>query len=296
MTVMKTRIASLLCAASLSLLALSCNKAVEPASVPGPGLVTITAAIPELPGTRVAAGDAETGLSWSWEAGDKIAVVGTMPSVFDIDEGFSPQQASFTGKPVSGDKFSIIYPGTVTSVSGLEALTWDAQVQNGNDSKAHLKYFAILSDVDAFDAFTFGADWAAAHGGTFRQGGVLKLKLALPEGTTTVNKITLATDAPLFHPGNGESTVNELNLTLDGATLGEDRVLTAWMTTSWHDVTIPAGTVLSFTVAAGEKTWLRDVVIAEEKVLKSGFVNTITLDESGWFDAGRYDGGKGTEA
>ena len=296
MTVMKTRIASFLCAASLSLLALSCNKAVEPASVPGPGLVTVTATIPALPGTRVAAGDAETGLSWSWEAGDKIAVVGSMPSVLDIDEGFSPQQASFTGKPVSGDKFSIIYPGTVTSLSGLEALTWDAQVQKGNDSKAHLKYFAILSDVDAFDVFTFDADWAAAHGGNFRQGGVLKLKFTLPEGTTTVSKITLATDTPLFHASNGEATVNELNLSLEDVALGEDCVLTAWMTTSWHDVAIPAGTVLSFTVAAGEKTWIRDITIAEEKVLKSGFVNTITLDGTGWFDAGRYDGGKGTEA
>ena len=168
---MKTRIAYILCASAL--LTLSCNKAVEPASVPEAGLVTITASIPDQCGTRVAAGDAETGLSWSWEAGDKIAVIGTMPSVFDIDEGFQPQQASFTGKPVSGDRFTIIYPGTVTSVSGLEALTWDAQVQKGNDSKAHLKYFAVLSDVDAFDSFTFGADWAAAHGGAFRQGGVL---------------------------------------------------------------------------------------------------------------------------
>jgi hypothetical protein len=49
-------------------------------------------------------------------------------------------------------------------------------------------------------------------------------------------------------------------------------------------------------VAAGEKTWIRDITIAEEKVLKSGFVNTITLDGTGWFDAGRYEGGKGTEA
>ena len=88
---MKTRIAYILCAAAL--LTLSCNKAVEPASVPEAGLVTITASIPDQCGTRVAAGDAETGLSWSWEAGDKIAVIGTMPSVFDIDEGFQPQQA-----------------------------------------------------------------------------------------------------------------------------------------------------------------------------------------------------------
>ena len=291
---MKTRIAYILSAAAL--LTLSCNKAVEPASVPETGLVTITASIPDQPGTRVAAGDAETGLSWSWEAGDKIAVIGTMPSVFDIDEGFTPQQASFTGKPVSGDKYTIIYPGTVTSVSGLEAMTWDAQVQKGNDSKAHLQYFAVLSDVDAFDTFTFGADWAAAHGGSFRQGGVLKLKFTLPEGTTAVTKVTLSTATPLFHAGNGEALTGELNLTLEEAALGEDRVLTGWMTTSWHDVTIPAGTVLTFTVAAGEKTWIRDITVAEEKVLKSGFVNTITLNGEGWFDAGRYEGGKGTEA
>ena len=291
---MKTRIAYILGAAAL--LTLSCNKAVEPASVPEPGLVTITASIPDQPGTRVAAGDAETGLSWSWEAGDKIAVIGTMPSVFDIDEGFQPQQASFTGKPVSGDKFTIIYPGTVTSLSGLEALTWDAQVQKGNDSKAHLKYFAVLSDVNAFDSFTFGADWAAEHGGTFKQGGVLKLKMTLPAETTAVTKVTLATASPLFYASNGDTPVSELNLVLDEATLGEDHVLTAWMTTSWHDVTIPAGTVISFTVAAGDKTWVRDITIADEKVLKSGFVNTITLDGEGWFDAGRYDGGKGTEA
>ena len=290
---MKTRIAYILSAALLPLLALSCNKAAESAI---DGTVTITASIPDQPGTRVAAGDAETGLSWAWEAGDKITVIGTMPSVFDIQEGFTPQQASFKGKPVSGDKYSIIYPGTATSVSSLEAMTWDVQVQTGNDSKAHLKYFALLSDVDAFETFEFGADWAAAHGGSFKQGGVLKLRFTLPEETTAVTKVTLATSEPLFHAGNGDALASELNLTLNEATLGEDHVLTGWMTTSWHDVTIPAGTVVSFTVAAGEKTWIRDITIAEEKVLKSGFVNTITLDGTGWFDAGRYDGGKGTEA
>jgi len=120
--------------------------------------------------------------------------------------------------------------------------------------------------------------------------------MTLPAETTAVTKVTLATASPLFYAGNGETQVGELNLALEDATLGEDHLLTAWMTTSWHDVTIPAGTVISFTVAAGDKTWIRDITVAEEKVLKSGFVNTITLDGAGWFDAGRYDGGKGTEA
>ena len=278
------------------LLPLSCNKAVE-SHVQGPAeTVTITASIPDPVNTRVAAGDAETGLSWAWEAGDKITVVGTTPSVFDIEEGFEPQRATFTGKPVTGDKYSIIYPGTSTSVSALEALSWDAQVQQGNDSKAHLQYFALLSDVDGFDTFEFSPDWAAAHGGSFRQGGVLKFKVTLPEGTEAVNKLTMAAATPLFHAGNGDALVSELSLTLDGAALGEDRVLTAWMTTSWHDDTLPEGTVLSFTVAAGDMTWIRDITLAGEKVIKSGCVNTITLDGEGWFDAGRYDGGKGTEA
>ena len=291
---MKTRIALIACIAML--LPLSCNKAVE-SPVQGPAeTVTITASIPDPVGTRVAAGDAETGLSWAWEAGDKITVIGTTPSVFDIEEGFEPQKATFTGKPVTGDKYSIIYPGTVTSASGLEALSWDAQVQQGNDSKAHLQYFALLGDVDAFDTFEFSPDWAAAHGGTFRQGGVLRFKVTLPEGTTSVNKLTVAAATPLFHAGNGDATVNELSLTLDGATLGEDRVLTAWMTTSWHDDTLPEGTVLSFTVAAGDMTWIRDITLSGEKVIKSGCVNTVTLDGEGWFDAGRYDGGKGTES
>ena len=278
------------------LLPLSCNKAVE-SHVQGPAeTVTITASIPDPVNTRVAAGDAETGLSWAWEAGDKITVVGTTPSVFDIEEGFEPQRATFTGKPVTGDKYSIIYPGTSTSVSALEALSWDAQVQQGNDSKAHLQYFALLSDVDGFDTFEFSPDWAAAHGGSFRQGGVLKFKVTLPEGTEAVNKLTMAAATPLFHAGNGDALVSELSLTLDGAALGEDRVLTAWMTTSWHDDTLPEGTVLSFTVAAGDMTWIRDITLAGEKVIKSGCVNTITLDGEGWFDSGRYDGGKGTEA
>ncbi len=278
------------------LLPLSCNKAVE-SHVQGPAeTVTITASIPDPVNTRVAAGDAETGLSWAWEAGDKITVVGTTPSVFDIEEGFEPQRATFTGKPVTGDKYSIIYPGTSTSVSALEALSWDAQVQQGNDSKAHLQYFALLSDVDGFDTFEFSPDWAAAHGGSFRQGGVLKFKVTLPEGTEAVNKLTMAAATPLFHAGNGDALVSELSLTLDGAALGEDRVLTAWMTTSWHDDTLPEGTVLSFTVAAGDMTWIRDITLSGEKVIKSGCVNTITLDGEGWFDAGRYDGGKGTEA
>lgn len=293
---MKTRIALIACAALLPLLPLSCNKAAESPIDSPSATVTITASIPDQPGTRVAAGDAQSGLSWSWEAGDKITVIGTMPSVFDIEDGFSPQQASFTGKPVTGDKYTILYPGTVTSVSALEALTWDNQVQKGNDSKEHLQYFALLSEVDAFDDFVFGADWAEAHGGTFRQGGVLRFNVTLPEGTTTVSKLTMASGTPLFHAGNGDALVSEVNLSLDGVTLGEDRVLTAWMTTSWSDDTLPDGTVLSFTVVAGDMTWVRDITLSGEKVVKSGFVNTITLDGEGWFDAGRYEGGKGTEA
>ena len=105
---MKTSIYSSVLAAALLPLLFSCNKAVEPVAVPEDGLVTITASIPASPATRIAAGAAETGLSWKWEERDQIAVVGVNTSVFDIQDGFTAHQADFVGKPVAGNTFSIM--------------------------------------------------------------------------------------------------------------------------------------------------------------------------------------------
>lgn len=292
---MKKNISILVLAAALLPLLFSCNKAVESISVPENGLVTISASIPDGPATRVAASAAETGLAWKWEERDQITVVGVNSSVFDIEDGFTAHQADFSGKPVAGSTFSILYPGTYGSVAELEAASWTGQVQTGNGSMDHLKYCALLSGVDAFETFEFSDAWAAEHKGTFKQSGVLKFALTLPEGVTAPESVAISADEPVFYADNAGTKTASLGVELKEVALGEDHVLAAWMTLPWQVVKVPAGTVLTVTVVAdGSNHWQRSVTLSAEATLQPGKVNTIVLDATGWAGSGHYAGGEGT--
>ena len=292
---MKTNYSIYAWAAALLPLLFSCNKAVEPAVVPESGTITISASIPDGPASRVAAGAAETGLSWKWEERDQITVVGLNASVFDIEDGFTAHQADFTGKPVAGNTFSILYPGSYTAVADLEAAAWTGQVQTGNGSMEHLQYCALLSGVDAFETFEFSDAWAAEHKGTFKQSGVLKFVLTLPEGITAPESVAVFADDPLFFADNAGTQTASLQLGLKEVTLGEDRVLTAWMTLPWQEVKVPAGSALQIVVVAdGGNHWERSVTLSAEASLLPGKVNTIVLDATGWTGTGHYAGGEGT--
>ena len=292
---MKKNISILVLAAALLPLLFSCNKAVESISVPENGLVTISASIPDGPATRVAAAAAETGLAWKWEERDQITVVGVNSSVFDIEDGFTAHQADFSGKPVAGSTFSILYPGTYGSVAELEAASWTGQVQTGNGSMDHLKYCALLSGVDAFETFEFSDAWAAEHKGTFKQSGVLKFALTLPEGVTAPESVAISADEPVFYADNAGTKTASLGVELKEVALGEDHVLAAWMTLPWQVVKVPAGTVLTVTVVAdGSNHWQRSVTLSAEATLQPGKVNTIVLDATGWAGSGHYAGGEGT--
>ena len=292
---MKTNISIKVVAAALLPLLFSCNKAVEPVSVPDNGLVTISASIPDGPATKVAAAAAETGLAWKWEERDQIAVAGVNTSVFDIEDGFTDHQADFTGKPVAGNAFSIFYPGTFGSVAELEAAAWTGQVQTGNGSTAHLKYQALLAGVDAFETFEFSDAWAAEHKGTFKQSGVLKFVLTLPEGVTAPESVAIMADDAVFCVDNAGTKAGSLSLELKEVTLGEDRVLTAWMSLPWQEVKVAAGTKLTVVVVAdGGSHWQRETTLAAEASLLPGKVNTVTLDATGWTGSGHYAGGEGT--
>ena len=292
---MKTNISIKVVAAALLPLLFSCNKAVEPVSVPDNGLVTISASIPDGPATKVAAAAAETGLAWKWEERDQIAVAGVNSSVFDIEDGFTDHQADFTGKPVAGNAFSIFYPGTFGSVAELEAAAWTGQVQTGNGSTAHLKYQALLAGVDAFETFEFSDAWAAEHKGTFKQSGVLKFVLTLPEGVTAPESVAIMADDAVFCVDNAGTKASSLTLALNEVTLGEDRVLTAWMSLPWQEVKVAAGTKLTVVVVAdGGSHWQRETTLAAEASLLPGKVNTVTLDATGWTGSGHYAGGEGT--
>lgn len=257
--------------------------------------ITISAYIPETL-TKVAAGDPASGkgVAWSWQEGDKITVIGDVTSVFDIQEGFQAHQATFKGKEVKADKYTLIYPGTCVSLAQAEGMSFAGQVQKGVAGKEHLRYFAVLKDVDEYGNFEFSPAWAAAHGGSLRYGGVLRVDMVLPASSSSVSSLEIKASQPVFHNANSGDATAVLNLSFSGATLPADKKLTAWLTTSWSDDVLPAGTSLQFTVTADDGTWTRSETLSSEKTILSGKVNTITLEGDAWNTEGRYAGGLGT--
>lgn len=270
-----------------------CNKNIEP-TLPAPeNLVTIRAVLPDddaLKGPELV-----TLLSWSWSAGDKLTVIGETTEIFSIKPGFTAKEAEFVGAAVKGSSFTILYPGE-------SALTtdWSTQVQKGNNNMSHLRYEAVLEEVDDYTSFSFSPAWAGEHGGTLKQVGVMKLTVTPPAGVTTVTSLSLSADDPVFYSGNGEETVKELTLQLQDITLSEGDPLTAWLMTSWNEATVPAGTALYVGLNTGDKQLSRDVLLSKESVIKTGYVNLFTLSgDSGWADEtinAHYAGGKGTKA
>ena len=279
---------------ALSLLALvfSCGKEVQD-QMPGPDdLVTIHAILPDAPATRGAG--LETKLSWTWNSGDKITVIGETTEVFKIKEGFSPKKAEFVGKPVKGKTFTILYPGQ----DAVEQ-DWSVQTQKGNNSLSHLRYEAALENVDDYFTFAFDPAWAAEHAGTLKQTGVLKLTVEVPEGITEPTSIAVTADTPLFYKGNGEEEkTDKLLLNLTDCT-PEDGVLTAWFNTSWNAAEVPSGATLYVVLGGNDKLLSRDVLFSKKSTLETGVVNLFTLTGGGWADEAQnahYAGGKGTKA
>ena len=286
---MKTRY--FIIALSVAGILFSCNK-ISQNEIPAPAeQVTITVTLPD-DATKAGVGE-KTTLSWTWQAGDKLTVVGETTEIFTIKSGFTPKKAEFTGAAVKGEKFSIYYPGQEEAESD-----WSAQVQNGNNNLNHLKYVAALKDVDNYLNFSFNEDWAAEHGGTISQIGVLKFVLTPPDGTTNISEVSLSTDDDLFYSGNGDTKTNKLTLALQNIALNAGDVLTAWMITSWNEATVPAGTAYKVTMIADEKTYTQKVSKSAASTLKSGAVSVITLSNASLWkdDTPRYASGEGTDA
>ena len=282
----KTYLAALIAGAAV----LSCSKEIQelPAPQEGTDLITITARIPD---ADTKAGP-HVGFSWYWSAGDKLTVVGEEDTqVFSIKEGFTAKYAEFVGKPVKGERFTILFPG-----EKAPSADWSKQTQKGNDSVDHLQYAASLDDVDDYLSFAFSPEWAAEHGGALRQTGVMKMVLALPDTVNSVSHVTVSSDAPLFYKGNGDTKVNKLELDLTDAELESDHILTAWMTTSWNEAVVPAESALTIAVKTDKNSIEKEVVFTQESTLMSGKVNTFTPGGKGWVYPSHYASGKGTEA
>ncbi len=249
-------------------------------------LITIKAEMPEAVATKAGA---HVGFSWYWGEGDKISVAGAEDTqIYTIKEGFTPKYAEFTGRPVAGESFTISYPENAATAD------WSAQTQDGNNSYAHLKYTAQLSDVDNYLSFAFNPDWAAEHNGTLKQCGVMKMVISLPETVTAVTGVSISAEDAIFFKGNGDAKVNKLELSVQNAAPDADHTFIAWFSTSWNEVVVPANTVLTVGVNTKDASFTKEITLTKESVIMSGTVNVFNIDGKNWKSSNHYASGKGT--
>lgn len=291
--------------ASLLLLS-ACTKTAEPSEPeqesvssvpadPGENRVTINAAIPDRTKISINQGTPSGPLSMAWQNADKLIVIdhadASVSEVYTINAGFTPAQASFSGKSISAGKYDILYGAT--SVSAANAMSYVTQSQSGNASTAHLRYLCLLSDLNSYTDVAFTGSWANAHGAQFRQSGFLRVRASLPGGVTSVSKLTVSAPGAIFYATNALSD-KTATLTLNfnpAASVSPTSPLVAYFQLPWGNNDLVAGTVLTVTA---DELYTADIPVGG-KALLTGAVNDLEaeLEEPA---SDTFAGGTGTSS
>ena len=126
------------------LLAAACSKEKQQPAPKDKAISKITVSLPETPETKVFLNQGTEAMNLAWQEGDKIAVIGDQTHIFALSSGAGTKAAEFTGEEVTGSSFTVIYPGTYTSLSAIKELSYLDQTQNGNGNTAHLSFNAVV--------------------------------------------------------------------------------------------------------------------------------------------------------
>lgn len=291
----------------------ACTKDMEiPAPLDQEELVTMTVSIPgEL--TKVSLTqdeDADGAVKLAWQGTDNIRVIDHNDAadnkLFEIQEGYTDHHASFDGSPVVASRYDIIYPGKYESVEAAQAVQFAVQNQTGNASTAQLEYMAFLSNVDSYlGGIEFSEEWATAHGGTFKQTGILRFRVQLPEGFTgNVASVTVNAPSPIFYKSNAlvdSEKVSSLKLNFSGeGAVPASGVVTGYLMLPWEDVTMAANTQLSIIVETAAHSFYTKTFTpsaSEAKTFKTGRVNALKINKNSFGAASTtFAGGSGTAA
>ncbi len=211
----------------------------------------------------------------AWEETDKLYINGEeFTIVTPLNE--NRQLASFTGPSSIEAPYTIVYGAE--SETAADAMILAEQHQDGNSSTAHLPYVAMLSGVNTLEDISFTRNWAAASGGSFKQTGILRIRLKLPDTVTSVNALTVTASSDIFYTSNAcSATTGRLKLTFDNQATPTDGVINAYMMLPWQDVALTEGTDLTLTVTTPSHDIYHRTEDAGGKTLKTGMVNAIKL-------------------
>ena len=258
------------------------EESVEESGLPGiedtsaPGF--ISAEIPSCIQSKVSltASDAP-GLALAWEAGDCLRIIGGSSEVFSIvEEGMTPSKAGFTGTPVSGSSFTVLYPGTYETEADWENRSYTGQRQKGNASTEHLFWEARLTGLSSYSSLIFDGP------GLF-QNGVVKFYFTLPERFATLERISLSVPESVIPTTNAADGPKSATLSLDLEDFifdGEARTVCAYLMTSAVPVTLAEGELYTITLTGpgGQEEAVSKTAPSGGLQIGGGVVTAISLD------------------
>ena len=276
-------------ASAVALSAISCAKESEDHVNDGTkNKITITASLPDELVTKVKFEAGESVIKPSWEQTDVIRIISETgkSETYSIKE-INGKTATFEGNELEGTSFTAIYPGNYETAEALGNRSYTGQVQKGNGSTAHLQLNAMATGLSDISNISF-ADAGA------KLNGAVKLYVKLPENVTSPKEVSLSSDSDIFFTDNaGSAKSNSLGLSLENVDISADHIFTAYLMSSWKEVSIKAGTKLTLTVKAEGVSIKKSFTVEKSVNLAGGHLNIIQLNAENWDTALE---GSGTES
>ena len=212
-------------------------------------------------------------------------------AIVTLKDGKGSLAGTFEGTPTKDKFYTISYPSDITGVDSYLAYSFADQIQEENNSSAHLIPTVLIEDATSYEDITLSQAWATSKGGTFRTNGVVAFTLNLPADAGTLESIILESSGVDF-PVNNSGTVTADNLTLGLSGISVSQPVKAYLSVSEKEVNVPAG-ALKVTVV-GEKTY--STKLSQAVKMGGGVLTEITvLDASAW-EGAKVLTGEGTEA
>lgn len=270
MTVMKKYL-TLFAMAAMAVAVVSCQKESFDSSTQEDqiGKTTIKAGIPEL--TKVALSEGESCLKTAWEEGDQLILVDANQnsSSFTLETGAGTQSATFSGTLPEGA--TAPYDITIAVKESRRIA-----VQSGNSDPSNVLYTATLKGVADYSEIDFSAEWAESTGASFESSSVLKFIVKLPADAKNVSEIRF-NDNDLI-TANVVSELSTAVTKLDAS--ASDQIITVYLGVE-KSMTVKANEAYTVTVVADGNSYVKHIVIPQEKVL-SGKCYTVQLNAANW--------------
>lgn len=241
---MKKNFRIILAALALVGAAAACQKNGTPETKPAGRTVTIRVEAPTNL-TKISleqdASDPDGNVNISWQENDHILVGGNDFTIVNSSISADGHFAEFTGTAPSSSTFDIVYEGQ----AGISDFANQTQAADGDYT--HLRYGAKLTGVNSYEALSFSQAYATAHGGSFEQSSVIRLRAQLPaDVASAVRGVIFKSSEPIF----GGENVLKVNFTTAGDA-GADGIITVYANLPAGSWSVPAGADILFQFQVG---------------------------------------------